>query len=413
MTLVQAIANVTALITAIAADGLTNGVPYVNTAIPGSSHVADELKWPLAADGTPASLVEHICRYTSAHLDAAGMAATQAKVDIPTGVIVAIARLAATRYYGWEEATFTPAEVVKPAAADPAWVVHADNQASVTEALTTWATPAARYMGLFFYNALSFETSNHNHLPAVTKKLAKTTIVLTGLATFIAGNAKRESAIFHDTFHPPTDTMKSNAARNVGAQDHLSALRFDNLRKRIPVKAPDSGVAINFPVLVRKARAYAHNPVDLPAQLAAPARVMDAIAAYQAATTPGDLTAAVAELRALSDALAEPSAYLAGFILGKDAAAAGDADLDLATAKRTNTILGCPAYARAASEFAGSFAEGKRRGFAGVPRNVPDQVLPRVLAAVAGATTVAAPAAAAAAGVAPAAGRAAPPGAPP
>jgi hypothetical protein len=329
------------------------------------------------------SLVDSICRYTSAHLDVAARATAADKAEIEVGVIVAVARAAAWRYYGWTQGSLSVAEtdVIPVATADLA--VHAEHETAVAEALAKWSGPAARYMGMFYYNSISYETSNHHHLPAATKKLATTTILLAGLKDWIAGNAEREGSIFHDMFHPTSDTEKSNAARRIAARQHLSDLKFDNLRKRIPVKAPDSGIAINYPVLYRKATAYRHIVAALPDGLASPASVTTALNAYEGATTAAQLAVAVGTLRTLSEELAEPSAYLAGFILGCEARATGDADLDLRTAARTTTILGSPAYQRAAGEFSGTFATGKENGFKNVPTSVADQVLPRCVAAVA------------------------------
>jgi hypothetical protein len=267
-------------------------------------------------------------------------------------------------------------------AADAPLAVHADHEQAVAEALAKWSTVSARYMGLFYYNSISYETSSHHHLPAQTKRLASTTILLAGLQDFVAGDAEKEGSIFHDMFHPLSDTEKSNAARRIAAREHLSNLKFDNLRKRIPVKAPDSGVAINYSVLYRKARAYRHSPEHLPDTLAPPANLAMAIADYEAAANANDLVAAVSMLRNLSEELVEPSAYLAGFILGREASSLGDADLDLRTAARTTTILGSPAYARAAGEFSGTFAAGKENGYRLVPASTTDQVLPRCGAAV-------------------------------
>lgn len=401
MNFVQTVASADAIIAAITANGLANGHEYFNTAMPGTSHVKTHNRWPMNADGTTRSLIDHICRYSSAHLDTVGMAGVAEKEDIDTAVIVAVARGSAYRYYGWSAASLSPAERIDLAAGTAALAVHGDHQDAVATAILKWSAVAPRYMGLFFYNSISYETICHNHLPAVSKKLAKTTITLTGLTDFISGNPERENAIFHDCFHVPTPTEKSNAARNVQARDHLSGIKFDNLRKRIPVKAPDSGVALNYTVLHTKANAYHHAPDHIPKALAPPANLAAAITAYEGAATAADLRAAVTLLRALSTALEEPSAYLAGFILGREANATGDEDLDLRTAKRTTTILGSPAYARAAGEFSGTFAFGKKNGYANVPATVASQVLPRCAAAVARAAALGAAAPAAAAPVVP------------
>jgi hypothetical protein len=388
MTFDSALTAAERAIAAIPDGGLANGAPYANTAMPSTSHIRAHLKWPIADDGTPRELVDHIARYSRVDVDTAGRAAVSEKADIEVAVIVAVARAAAWRYYGWSTVSLNVAETDVVPAATASLAVHADHQAAVADALLKWAAPAARYMGLFYYNSISYETSSHHHLPAVTKKLAATTIVLSGLKDWMAGDLEKEGSIFHDTFHPLSDTEKSNAARRIAARPHLSNLKFDNLRKRIPVKAPDSGIAINYPVLYRKAMAYRHNPAHLPTTLAPPANVAAAIAAYEAATTAAEVMTAVTHLRAISDALTEPSAYLAGFILGREAAAAQDVDLDLRTAARTTTILGSPAYARAAGEYSGSFVAGKESGYQDVPAAVTDQVLPRCITAVAAAAAL-------------------------
>jgi hypothetical protein len=388
MALEAAIATVDAAIAAIPERGLANGVPFANSAMPSTSHVREHLKWPINLDGTPRPLVDHICQYAKVNESSVDRAKVTTKADIETAVIVAVARLSAQRYYGWTRASFNANETIIFPAATPASVIHADHAVEVARALTEWAGVATRYMGLVYYVSISYETHNHHHLPAATKKLASTTIALSGLKDWIAGNADREGSVFHDMFHCLSDTVKSNAARQVLAREHLSGLKFDNLRKRIPVKAPDSGVAINYAVLFAKASAYRHAPEHLPTAIAPPANLADAVAMYEAAGTPDALTVAVARLRRLSDALAEPSAYLAGFILGCECRATEDIDLDLRTAARTTTILGSPAYARAAGEYSGTFAAGKENGYKAVSAAVPDQVLPRCVAAVVSAMAI-------------------------
>lgn len=382
MTLVEAVATVTAAIEAVPMNGLANGAPFANSAMPNTSHIRPHLKWPIAASGATRSLVDHVCHYAAVDVSIAERNAIPHKAEIAVAVIVAIARLAAQRYYGWVRGSFTPTETVVLPDEAPAKVVHADHEAEVAAALEEWAGVATRFMGLVYYVAISYETHNHHHLPAATKKLATTTIAMSGLKEWIAGNAEREGCVFHDMFHCLTDTVKSNAARSLSAREHLSGLKFDNLRKRIPVKAPDSGVAINYAVLYTKARAYRHHPETLPDVLGPPANLAVAVRGYETAATPEALRAAVERLRLFSDALAEPSAYLAGFILGCEARATGDQDMDLRMASRTTTILGSPAYARAAGEFSGTFASGKENGFRQVPTAVPDAVLPRCSAAM-------------------------------
>lgn len=385
MDFAAAIASASAIVAQVPAGGMANGAPYVNTAMPSTAHIAPALVWPLAADGSNASLEAHLCAYAGVHLDAAARTAATAAgyIDIEAAVVIAVARSAAWNFFAWTDRSLNPIESSRSAAGAAAPTVHADHHASVMAALLQWAPVATRYMGLAVYNAISYETSNHHHLPAVTKKLASTTMSLSGLADWIAAVPARESQVFHDMFHPLTDVSKSILARDARSKAMLSGVKFDNLRKRVPVKAPDSGIAINYPVLVAKARSYRHTPEHLPAALDPPANVAVAIAAYTGATTAADLAAAVGTLRALSEALAEPSAYLAGFILGREAAAAQDNDMSIREARKTVTILGSPAYLRAAGEFSGTFAAGKESGYAKVAATVPDQVLPRCAAAMA------------------------------
>lgn len=381
-------ARTQAAIDAITANGLINGAPYANTGMPTTSHIRAYLKWPLNDDHTLRTLCDTICRYSRVDLSSADRTAHAGKADIETAVIIAVARAAAWRYYGWTHASLNTAETVVLPVATPELVVHADHEADVATALDAWSGPGARYMGLFYYNSISYETSNHHHLPATTKKLATTTILLAGLKDWISGDAEREGSVFHDMFHPLSDTEKSNAARRLIARAHLSNLKFDNLRKRIPVKAPDSGIALNYPILYKKAKAYRHDPVHIPETLKAPDNLAPMVAAYENAADAAALALAVAKLRRASEELAEPSAYLAGFILGCEARATGDDDLELKVAAKTTTILGSPAYQRAAGEYSGTFATGKENGFKKVAPTVPDQVLPRCAEAVARAAMV-------------------------
>jgi len=401
MTYAAAVTLLTSSVNAVPDGGLANGSAYVNTARPGTSHVREHLRWPINDDGTTRDMIDHLCRYSSAHLETAARNTTTHKCSFETAAIIAIARASAWRYHGWTTGSLNAAEALTLPAATPGLTVHADHQDAVAAALTRWAGVSPRYMGLLYYNAISFEMHNHHHLKTASKKLATTTMTLSGLVEFINGDDEVEGSIFHDTFHPVSNSEKSNAARRTAAQDMLSNLGFDNLRKRIPVKAPDSGVAINYPVLYRKAKAYHHNPEDVPDTLRAPDNVQASIVAYENATNPAALQRSVAHLRALSDELAEPSAYLAGFILGREAATLNDSDLDLRTAARTTTILGCPAYTRAAGEFSGTFAFGKERGYHKVASNVPSQVLPRCVSSVQSAGRLAPAAAPAAVAVVP------------
>jgi len=366
-------------IEAVPEGGFTNGAIYINAAQLATSHIKNCMRWPYEENGTGRTLVDHIARYSSAHLSEDARSAATDKVDIETAVLVAIARLSAARFYGWTDARMSPAEVARVTNGESALTIHNDHQAEVAAAVAKMANTGPRMMALFYYNALSYEVCNHHHLPAVTKRLAKTTITMSGLQEWMEEDPDRESVVFHDMFHPLSDVEKSNAARRVAAKTHLANLKFDNIGKRLPVKAPDSGIAINFAVLVRSAKSFKHNPEDLPSELKEPANVAAAVLAYQEAQTPENLADAVAYLRVCSEALAEPSAYLVGFILGKMSVTSDEGDLDLRTAKRENTILGSPAYARAASEYAGAFSAGKERGLAAVDPNVPDQILPRVL----------------------------------
>lgn len=371
-----------AIVLAVPLNGMANGAPFINSSMPSTSHVNARLKWPVNDDGTMRGLEDQICRYAATNESAATRTAAGVDVDIETAVIVAVARSAAWRYYGWTPGHLKPSECVALAPTDGALTVHADHADAVAEALGTWAHVATRYMALVYYNAISFETSNHNHLPAVTKKLATTTMTLTGMTTWVAGTPARESAVFHDMFHPVSDTVKSICARDVTARDHLAGLKMDNLRKRLPVKAADTGIAINYSVLFEKAVAYRHDPVHLPDELAPPENVKAAVSAYEDAADPTVLAEAVRELRAMSEILAETSAYLAGFILGCEARIVDDPDLGMRQAARTVTILGSPAYGRAAGDFSGTFASGRENGLKPVPSSVPDQVLPRCVATV-------------------------------
>jgi len=389
MTLQAAIATVEAAINTVPANGLANGTVYVNSAQLSSSHIPPHMRWPYNEDGTPRSLIDHICRYTSVHLETTTRDTAIDKADIEAGVLAAIARTSASRYHNWDVAHMTPSEVIRVSTTEADLTVHTDHEAAVTKALLDMSAVGTRMMGLFYYNSLSYESFNHQHLPAVSKKLAKTTMNMSGLKDWCEAEQGRESVVFHDTFHPLSDVEKSNAARRMGAKSHLENLKFANIGKRIPVKAPDSGVALNYMTLVKVARSFRHTPEHIPDALDAPRNLITAVQTYEEASTPHELANAVATLRLMSSALAEPSAYLVGLIVGRIANSTNDQDLTLAQAKRNTTILGSPAYSRAASEFAGAYTQGKENGFAKVNATVPDQVLPRVVASVVFAAAIA------------------------
>lgn len=199
----------------------------------------------------------------------------------------------------------------------------------------------------------------------MTKKLATTTISLLGMKDFFDANTpvEAEGCIMHDLFHPVSYAIKSNLARNVEWATALTKLNFDNLRKRVPAKASDCGIALNFPTLLRKARSYEHTVNDLPTALMAPPGLTIAIAQYQSETDPARHQLVVEELRKMSQTLVIPSVFVAGFMLGRERRAHNDPDMTLRLAAKTNTILGSPAYERSAGEHAGIFAQGCALGF--------------------------------------------------
>lgn len=386
MTYEAAVDVAMAMIDNVPENGLANGDAYVNTARHSSSHIKACLRWPWNADGTARGFVDQVARYSRADLDANGRTATADKVDFAAAVAVAIGRASASRFYGWSSDALNPAETLTIPNNTPDLVVHGDHEEAIAEAITDLALVAPRLMGVFFYNSISYETVNHHHLPEVTKKLAATTIGLTGLEEWLSAGEGRESAVFHDMFHPVTDVRKSNAARAIDCVEPLYNMGFPNLAKRIPVKAPDSGVAINYSVLLDTAMAFRHTPAHLPAALNTPRALREAINAYVLAQDAAELTQAVNNLRVLSGLLAEPSAFLVGFIVGRMGEVANDFDLNLRMAKRESTILGSPAYTRVTSEYAGTYNRGLELGHMTVAATEADQVMPRVLAGVAAVT---------------------------
>lgn len=357
-----------ATIGAAPSSGFGNGNPYVNNAVPAHGHVTAVAKWAILA-GTPKTFTDletAIVTYARADGDTATRNAIgdDDKMDFESAVIVAVARATFARFYGLAPADVSVAESQAVTAA----TAHANHQDAIKKAIDEWALPAARYMGLAWYNGVSVETSAHNHLPAKTKKLWTTTRDLLKLKEFLAVNARRENWVAHDTFHPLSDVVKSKLARNKQSKAVLVNLKLGNLAKRIPVKAPDTGVALNYPSLSSKAFGYSHTPADLPSTLRPPKALIEAIEAYVGADDAGAAVDAVANLQRISVALDEPSAYLAGFILGKDSFSMDNPDLTLQEAKATNTILGSPAYERAASNYPGTFDAGKRAGKARMTR---------------------------------------------
>lgn len=374
MALAAAFASVHAVINNIVQGGVQNGNHVTNTAMPASSHVRPRAKWVLRASKTAgddpdnAALVDSVCwmsRVDSSAADRNAMAADE-KLDPVMAVIITLGRAAAWKYFGMNVGHLNAAETHVIPAAEPAMVVHVDHEATVVTALNTWSMMASRMTGVMWYNALSFETANHHHKPEATKRLATTTITLLGLEDFFTANAaaQAEGVIMHDMFHPVGFDLKASLARNQEWAKALTKLNFDNLRKRIPVKASDCGLALNYPVLISKAKTYPHEAEDLPEELNVPAELTVVINRYKAAATAEQVENAIAELRAMSEHLAMPSAYVVGFVLGRERRSSDDEDLTLRAASKTNTILGSPAYARVASEHPGVFNIGTTRGWA-------------------------------------------------
>jgi hypothetical protein len=357
-----------ATIAAAPVSGFGNGTPYVNNAVPAHGHVTAVAKWPVIT-GTPKTFTDLETAIVT-YAQAAGDTATRTaigdddKMDFESAVIVAVARATFARFFGLAPADVSVAESQTVTAV----TAHADHHDALKKAIDEWALPAARYMGLAWYNGISVETSAHNHLPAKTKKLWTTTRDLLKLKDFFATNARRENWVAHDAFHPLSDVVKSKLARNKQSKAVLVNLKLGNLAKRIPVKAPDTGVALNYPSLASKAFGYSHTPADLPSSLRPPKALIDAIGAYVEADDATAAADAVSALQRISVALEEPSAYLAGFILGKDSVSTDNSDLTLREARATNTILGSPAYERASSNYPGTFDAGRRAGRARMSR---------------------------------------------
>jgi hypothetical protein len=395
MAFALSVAAVNVVIDSVADNGFANGDDYVNNAVPSTTHVPAIARWPkVTAPGGGAGHVFEgieaaIAIYTRTDVNIATRAgiAAEDKMDIEVGVIVAICRAAFARLYNLDPASVSAAESVIRVDGTDALVVHAEHQDAVAEAMAKWAEPAARYLGLAFYNSISVETSSHNHLPAKTKKLWTTTRELLRLKPFLDATARSETYIAHDMFHPLSDTVKSHLARSNRSKNVLVNLKLGNLAKRIPVKAPDTGVALNYAALSAKAFGYTHTDEELPVDLRAPVALVDAVAEYVDAVDANAAAAAVTVLQAHSVALEEASAYLAGYILGRDARASDNQDLTLDEAKVTNTILGSPAYKRAAGAFPGTFAEAKTRGWTLLSRDAQraasDGLAPRIAGEVA------------------------------
>lgn len=125
----------------------------------------------------------------------------------------------------------------------------------------------------------------------------------------------------------------------------LENIMFSNIAKRIPVKAPDTGVAMNYIVLIDKCREFAATGGGIGKGFTAPAALQVTITAWQAASVV-TAPALVASLRSSSVLLGKASAYAAGYLLGKVRRRDGDNTLDLRSAGRETTILNSPAYLR-------------------------------------------------------------------
>jgi hypothetical protein len=371
MTLAEALTHAGTVISAVPENAVRNGTPYSNTAVPTSTHVRERARWVIAEDGAGAfqlaSLEQTICwmaNLSGASTQRNALALTD-RLDIEVATMMALGRAAMWRLFRMSEADLVMSECHILTAAEMAETIHNDYSAAVTTALKDWASFAGRLPGIAWYNALSFESCNHHHLPAKTKKLATTTIALLGMKEYFDAHTAEEAegCVMHDMYHPVAYHLKSQLARNTQWAGALSAIHFDNLRKRVPVKAADCGVALNFQSLVEKARTYPHTVKDLPAALEPPTALRAAVATYATEVDPARVREVVADLRVMSRELVIPSVYVAGFILGRDKRSSDDVDLSLKEAAKTNTILGCPAYARGAAEHPGVFSQGVAAGW--------------------------------------------------
>lgn len=374
MSLARTLAAASSVITGIRHDALQNGDAIYNTAVPSSSHVRPAAKWVLGPSTTGGTANESpdlqaaICKMTAVHLDTAGRTATAEKVSIELGVILVLGRAAAWQMLGLHAGSINPGEVQVLDAAAASAVVHPDHSDAVESAVATWSAFATRFVGIAWYNAVSFETHNHHHLPAKTGKLAKTTIGLLGMKEFFTAHAadEAESLVMHDMFHPLGYDVKAKLARNVEWSKALPNLNFGNLARRVPVKAPDCGLAFNYTELHRVASSYPQNANDIARELDPPVQLGISLAAYAAS---GDATAArqaTEELRAMSGHFAVATAYLAGYILGKERKSAGEAEAEFADFKARITILGSPALVRATGEHSGAFSLGLEKARARV-----------------------------------------------
>lgn len=374
MTLAEAIASANQIIGNITHNALANGVAVMNSAMPTSSHVSEAAKWVLVADANQTlvqpTIEAEICKMSAANLDNAARAAFSPKMRIEDAVLVALGRRAAWEMFGMSSANVIPSESVTLTPAEAANAVHADHSGLVETMLRTYAPFSTRLVGIAWYNSLSFETHNHHHLPQKTKKLSSTTITLLGLKDYFTEGAghtpSAESVVMHDMFHPLSYDLKAKLARNATFAKALPDIGFGNLAKRIPVKAADCGMAFNYPTLWATADQYSRNADDLPAELVPPETLTIAIETYAAATDQTAATQATAELRAMAPHLGIASAYLAGFILGKERKTTGERDAELSDYSGRITILGSPALRRSTGEFPGAFQLGITRGYAAV-----------------------------------------------
>lgn len=383
-----ALAAANAAINAVGEAAIRNGEIIQNSTMPATSHVRARALWVLQAqdvDGpTSPDVLQAILWHSRMDLDANALTAQQDKLSIDLATILVLSRAAFWRYFGLTDDKIAPGEkhIIPVNAVD--LVPHQDHIADIIAAIARWAPLATRFMGVAWYNALSFETCNHHHLPDKTGRLASTTITLLGMRDYFDSHAtdQAEGVMMHDMFHPLGSDVKAGLARNRTWAATLTDLQLDNLRKRIPVKAADTAYAVNYPVLLAKARSYVHNPDMLPASLDVPTQLTDTIAAYEQSQDAAAARVAASNLRAMAGPLAEPSAYIVGWMLGRERATADDPDLTLRTVGKRITIMGSPAYARAAAEFPGTFSLGTSRGGEVTTRWFRDNTTPHVMARI-------------------------------
>lgn len=404
-------AQVTAALARVPVGSVKNGTVVVNTARPLSTTLDDWMKLTVNEGKTAlADVVSAITYIMGANAEQLDASRPNAKV----AAHVVLGRMATMRSLSsGDDAAFiaecNPLEVHVLGPLAP----HASHKAAIVEAIGLATQYCTRALGIFAYNALSIAICNHIHTPRVTRHLASTTYLLSPYQAATGNRMDNAGPIMHCMFHPFPASAFSEACRSKKWKQATIKLGYSNLTKRIPIKATDTAIAMNYRALYTTASGYTTRGVGIPAKMGPTAAMTKHIAQYAAAvlrpstadsgeTGPPaavnadavkaeNIQAPAASVDASETKKSEPSAYpvlyvdvaeeilradslvlrvpaaiLVGYLHGCLCQAHDDDEMSLKEAHKVHkmTILGSPAFGTLASaaDTAGSYAIGLELG---------------------------------------------------